>query len=505
MNFDFRFYWRLMLRRLPTMMIIIIICSALGFIQAVRLPATYTTEARLLVEAARIDTNNADSLADEQIQIIRERLLTRANLLDIANEFDVLEDYSALPPDTIVRIMQANTQIINRGGRDRATVITVAFSARSGQIAADVVNEYVTRIIDASVAVTTGAAEDRLEFYEQEVERLSGLLSSRSAAISQFQAENADALPGNQEFRLSRQAVLQERTGSAQRELSSLIDQRARIIEIYELGGRVPTDEGSLTEDQRQLRDLERELAQLLTIYSDTAPQIVTMQRRIDQLRAQVAATGSPNDSITPGQAVLDLQLAQIDDQILELESIISEAESELVQLEDAIARTPLNAITMGSMERDYETVRAQYDNAVALLAEADENVRVTLRQFGQRITLTEPATAPRSPTSPNRKLIAFFGGVIGVGLAAGLFVLLELLNRTVRRPAEISSALGIAPLVTIPYIETRREKFLRVTTRAVAMVMIIAGLPAILWWVDQNYLPLDQLAGEILSRLGLA
>jgi hypothetical protein len=84
-----------------------------------------------------------------------------------------------------------------------------------GQIAADVVNEYVTRIIAANVELRTGRAEGTLDFFEQEVERLSTELANRSAQISQFQAENADALPADQTFRLSRQAVLQERIASA--------------------------------------------------------------------------------------------------------------------------------------------------------------------------------------------------------------------------------------------------------------------------------------------------
>jgi uncharacterized protein involved in exopolysaccharide biosynthesis len=163
----------------------------------------------------------------------------------------------------------------------------VSFEARNGEIAADVVNEYVTRIIAANVELRTGRAEGTLDFFEQEVQRLSGELDARSAQISQFQAENADALPADQSFRLSRQAVLQERLASAQRELSSLIDQRARIIEVYEATGQIASAEDILTDDQRQLRNLDRELAQLLSIYSEDAPQVVTLRRRIDTLRAR--------------------------------------------------------------------------------------------------------------------------------------------------------------------------------------------------------------------------
>ena len=48
MKAEIKFYWRLFLRRLPWMLPIVILCTTLGVVQAVRLPAIYETEARLL-------------------------------------------------------------------------------------------------------------------------------------------------------------------------------------------------------------------------------------------------------------------------------------------------------------------------------------------------------------------------------------------------------------------------------------------------------------------------
>jgi len=509
MKNDIRFYWRLVLRRLPVMLAIIILFTALTLVQAVRLPAVYETEARLLVEAPQISGDLVEvtvtTSADEEITIIRERLLTRANMLSIANQFDVFENYDELPPDTIVELMRERTNIQSSGGRNEATLITVSFEARSGQIAADVVNEYVTRIIAANVELRTGRAEGTLDFFENEVERLSGELASRSARISQFQAENADALPADQAFRLGRQAVLQERMSSAQRELSTLIDQRARIIAIYEATGQIAATDNTLTDDQRQLRDLERELAQQLSIYSEDAPQIVTLRRRIDTLRNQVATTSPQDGPGNSGQAVLDMQLGQIDAQIESLESVISEAEAELVRLEDSIARTPINAITLQGLERDYENIRMQYDSAVARLAQASTGERIELTARGQRITLIEAANVPSEAARPNRRLMAVAGVGAGIGIAVGLFILLEFLNRTVRRPVEINRWLGIEPLATIPHISTRTERFKRIGFRVATLLLVAAGLPAGLWAIDTYYIPLDQLATDVMSRLGLA
>jgi polysaccharide chain length determinant protein (PEP-CTERM system associated) len=510
MKSDIKFYWRMILRRLPIMMSIIILFSAMGLVQAIRLPASFQTEARLLVESPQISDELVDvtvtTSPDEEITIIRERLITRANILEIADRFDVYENYAEMTPDRIVERMRESTQIESQGGRNQATVITVGFEARSGQIAADVVNEYVTRIINANVELRTERAEGTLDFFEQEVQRLSSELGERSARISQFQAENADALPDDQAFRLNRQAVLQERVASAQRELSSLIDQRARIIEVYEATGQVTAVDDVLTDDQRQLRDLERELAQLLSIYSEDAPQVITLRRRIDTLREQVSATtADPAAQSNSAQAVLDLQLGQIDTQIETLEGIIGEAAAELVRLEDAIGRTPLNAITLESLQRDYENIRLQYDSAVARLAQASTGERIELTSRGQRITVIEAASVPDEPSSPNRRLIAAAGGMAGIGIAGLLFLILETLNRTVRRPVEITRALGIEPLATLPHISTRSERLGRIALRTAALLLVIGGLPAALWAVDTYYIPLDQLTADVLARLGLA
>jgi polysaccharide chain length determinant protein (PEP-CTERM system associated) len=508
MNTELLFYWRMLLRRFPLMIAIVILFTVLGLIQAVRLPAVYEATARLLVESPQISDNLVDvtvtTSADEEITIIRERLLTRSNLLDIAVEFDVFEDYSEMPPTAILGNMLQSTSIDSRGGRNQATMITVGFEARSGEIAANVVNEYVTRIIDANIELRTSRAEGTLDFFEQELQRLSAELDARSARINEFQAANASALPADQPFRLNRQSVLQERIASGQRELSSLIDQRARIIEVYESTGQIGAGDSILSDDQRQLRDLERDLAQLLSIYSEDAPQVVTLRRRIDTLRDRVISTTDSNAPETSGQAVLNLQLNQIDAQIANLESVIEDSSAELARLEEAIARTPLNAITLEGLQRDYENIRVQYDSAVARLAQASTGERIEVTSRGQRISLVEPAVVPVSPSRPNRKLIALASFGVGLSLAVGIFVLFEFLNDKIRRPVEITRSIGIEPLATIPYISTRAERRKRIVFRASSAILVIVGLLGALWVVDAFYFPLDQLALDLLTSLGL-
>ncbi|ABD57155.1 GumC family protein [Jannaschia sp. CCS1] len=516
MNFDLRFYLRLFIRRLPAMMTIIIVCSAIGVVLAMRLPPTYSTSARLLMESPQIPDALAAAIVnvspDEEIEIIRQRLLTRVNLLNIANEMNVFENYAATPADEMVQHMRAHTRIRSTGGQNQPTLITVSFEARAPQIAANVVNEYVTRIVSANVELRTGLAEDTLSFFEQEVSRLSTELDLRSGYIAEFQIENADALPDDQAFRLNRQALLQERIGSAERERATLQDQRARVIAIFEQTGQINSgNPETLSPEEQQLHAAEAELANALTIFSETNPQVQLLQRQVERLREQIAAgietgqeEGENDDARSSTRTVLDLQLTQIDTQITALDTLIAETQQELQRLEDAISRTPSNAITLSSLERNYENIRDQYDQAVARLADASTGERIELTSRGQRISLIESANVPRSPSSPDRPMVAATGVALGIGLAGALFLLLELLNRTVRRPVEITNALGIQPLAVIPYLDTQSLRLRRRLIRLISLIIVILGVPAALWAIDMYYMPLDQLAERVLSRLGV-
>lgn len=511
---DIHFYWRLFLRRLPITVGILVICTAAGVYQALRLPGVYETSARLLVESAQLPEDLSDSIVDvaaaEEIQIISEQLLTRANLLEIAFEQDVFENYSQIPSDQIVDRMRAATSINNQGGgRNRAMTINISFEARSGQIAADVVNEYVTRVLAASVELRTGRASNTLDFFERTVERLSSELDEQSAQISQFQMENADALPAEQNFRLQRQAALETTIAGGQRELSALVDQRARLIEIHEVTGQVDSGTGgvNVSPEQRQLEVLQLELSDLLSRLAPTHPRVTELERRIDALEARIAGTalssaeGEPEQR-TSQQAILDLQLSQLDVQIENVEAVIRDAEAALEQVNDAIARTPLNAIMLQGLERDYANIQRQYDLAVARRAQARSGQLAELDGRGQRITLIESADVPRSPASPNRRLIAVSGFAIGLAIAAGLFVMLEFLNRTVRRSADINRGLGIEPLVSVPYFVTKGERRRRIARRIGGSLAAIGAAVAALFLVNSMVMPLDQLADTVLDQL---
>jgi hypothetical protein len=201
---------------------------------------------------------------------------------------------------------------------------------------------------------------------------------------------------------------------------------------------------------------------------------------------------------------MLDVTLADIDQRVAGLQEELDNVVRELDRLETSIQATAANAIALNALERDFQNIQARYNTAVTNLDQARVNERVEVSAQGQRISVLENANVPQEPTGPNRFKLIAMGIAAGGGLAAGFFILLELLNRAIRRPFELQSKFGIIPLAVIPYMESRRERMIRRAALLSAFLAVLIGVPAALWYIDTQYMPLDVLANKVFDRLGL-
>lgn len=508
MKDEIKFYVSIFLRRLHYFVLVAGLVSAVGVTVATILPPVYRAEAVLLVEGAQIPGSLASSTVSigvgQQIQIIRQRLLTRNELLNTADTLNIYEQRDGLSPAAIVADLRGRIIIQPRLGRGGNTVV-VGFTGTDPVKTAEVANALVTRVLDENVRLRTGTATQTLDFFQEEAERLSAAIDRKSAEILQFKLDHSDALPDSLDYRRGRQAELQQRKVQLQREAIELAEERAEIVELFERTGRIEPEEDSLTPEQRQLRELQGQLDSALLIYSERNPRVRVIQSRIAALEStvaqQLAAAGEGDDETT----LFDLRMAEFDSDLQKLADEEARIEQELQELADSIEETPNNSIRLSEMEREFSTIRSQYNAAASRLAEAAMGERIELTAKGQRISLLEQAIVPRAPSSPNRPLLAAASVGAGVGLGAALVVLLELLNPAVRRPVEISRKLGIAPIATFPLVRTGRQKLLRKTIIFGLLALVLVGIPATIWALHTYYLPLDLLIERALDKAGLS
>ncbi len=513
---DLKFYLSLFVRRLPYFLLVAITVTAIGFTVANVLPPVYVAEARLLVESEQIPDELAASTvrteATEQLQIIESRIMTRANLLELASRLRIYAGQPTLPADDLVEDMRERTTIERIGGpsitsrnAEGATLVRVACEAPTAAMSAQVTNEFVTLILRENVSMRTTVAGQTLEFFRQEVERLDQELALRRSRILEFQQENQEALPDSLEFRRSQQAAAQERLLQLDRDEATLKDRRARLVDLYERTGRVSVSPEQRTPMQRRLQAARDELSSALSLYSPSHPRVKVLESQVASLEAQAASGGASTAASDPGLSAYDVQLSDIDGQMAFIADQRGRLEAALETLSQTIAATPRNASQLETLQRDHANLRIQYDQAVASRARAETGDLIEALSKGERISVIEQAVAPRQPTSPNRPLIAAGGLGGGIALGLGLVVLLEMMNRSIRRPMEITQRLGVTPFATIPYIRTRREARRRSAIIGGALVLALVGVPAAIWAVDTYFLPIDLLIDQASRRLGLA
>lgn len=513
MNIDLHYYLAVLLRRLHYVILIFAAVSAAALTLALKLPPVYEASATLLLEAPQIpDALAAPTVGTaslEQLQILEQRLLTRPNMLDIARKLRVFPNMRNMTPDDIVSAMQSATDINIHTGRDQAALMTITFDAGQARTAADVVNEYVTRILADNLAMRTSQAQDTLQFFKQEVDRLQGDLNAQSAKIVAFQNANADALPSTLDMRLQQQAALQERLASTERDAASLQDQKQRLIDIFRATGQVAGAGSAAAEtpEAKLLTQAKSDLAQALAIYAPDNPKVKMLQARVDQLQStvdkQANASGATQTAPQP-MSMLDIQTADIDSRIKQLNQQHADVEKALVKLKESIDRTPDVAVQLDTLNRDYANIQTHYNAASDRLNKASTGERIEALSKGQRIAVLDAASAPDSPTRPNRPKIAAMGAAAGLVLGFGLVVLLEILNTSIRRPIDLVRGLNITPIGTIPYIRTPGERRWRRFAVGGLFLAVVLGLPAVLYAIDTYYQPLDILLAKVNAKLGL-
>ena len=515
MTNDFKFYLTLFKRRLPVMLLLFLMAAIAGVVMSQRLPTLYQTSAKLLVEDAQIEddrdrfSNNAQQEAAEQLEVIQQRLLTRSNLLEIARETQAIPELNSLAPDEIVEKMREATVISRSSGRDRATLMTIQFEGGDPRKVAAVVNRYVTIVLDESVSKLQGEAAERLQFFEVELENLSEELDAQSAKILAFKTANSDALPENRDYRQTRQSSLQQALQRAERDLDSARAERENLVRIFEATGELNlSPDAPQTLEEQELADLRRRMREFEAL-GISNPKVDNLKTRIDALtriveQAKLDDIGLTQVSGEQSQqtSALQISLSQIDTRIAALESEIATSTEELAVLNDQIDRTALNGISLTAMEREQANIQNLYTAAVGRLAQARMQERITATANGEKITVIEAANVPTIPSSPNRPAVMALGLGAGLALAAGLFLLLELLNQSIRRPIDVERALEITPLATIPRIESLGRKRLRRFNQILILLTIVVGVPVALWAIDTYYLPLDLIFEQIKDKL---
>ena len=512
LDFDLKFYLSLFWRRFPLFLFVWALISALGVLVALLLPEKYKSTASILVESEQIEGSTVSLSPNEQIQVIQQRIMTRQNLLELADTHSIFSGRQDLSPSAQVEEMEEATsfETMDFGraarGTENAIAFTVSFAGRSGPLAAGVTNELVTQILELNASTRQGVAESNREFFEQEVTRLDRELTELENTLSTFKTQNQSSLPELLEFNQEQLIALKENLTRLEGEERELNEQRNAMLRVIENPELIEVEAAQMSPDERELARLEAERANLRATFSENHPKVraVDTQIRVIKARLGPATGGGTGDVIAQRVAKMKLALEQLDRRFLILNEQRDEVVAEISRLETAVTQSPKIEAQLNMMNRRYDSLRRQYAENEEKLAQAKTGEVIEDRGKGERFSVIERANVPDEAEGPGKLIIAAGGVAGGFFAALGLVMLLELLNRSIRRPADLISGLGLQPFATIPYIQTSQDIRRKRLSSIAVVLMILVAVPAVLYAVHYYYLPLDFLLMRVAEELGI-
>ncbi|TMV86887.1 hypothetical protein FGG78_19385, partial [Thioclava sp. BHET1] len=196
---DWRFLGLIALRRLPLGLFFLVLGGAAGLTFALILPPVYRSEAVLSLEPTPIpgppQELGVDRPAAERLLLLRERLLARDRLLDLARKHDLPEEVRDRSVDEVLRYMDRRCRVEISYGNGKPALMTLRFEAGQPDRARAVVASLLAQVRQDALAQRLGHARERLAFLDRALSSLAEQRAQGQLALRRFRMAHQGALP----------------------------------------------------------------------------------------------------------------------------------------------------------------------------------------------------------------------------------------------------------------------------------------------------------------------
>jgi succinoglycan biosynthesis transport protein ExoP len=496
-----------------------------GLVITMLIPPVFQSTGTIVIESQQVPVDlvqaTVTSFADERIEVIKQRVMTRENLLQIIEKYSLFKspefEGSKITPSEMIDQMRRQIQVIlvnanvqNRGSK--GTSGTIAFKVvvenRHPELAQRVANELVTLFLDANVKVRTERASQTTVFLTQEATKLKTDLEALEAQIAGYKSENGAALPENVAVNTNSIERMESDLRALEAESRSA-NEELRALELELSGAKAGVGAGGTNQarsPEEELRVAKSELSRLAALYTDNHPDVRAARRKVEALERSAPQTSSSGSGI---QNTGDMQVARIENRISSARGRIklisqqqSTIRSRMSTAEQQLLKAPQVERGLSALTRDYQNAQKKYDEirAKQMTAQVAENMEDD--QKAERFTLLEPPLLADKPVRPDRGKLGAMSFFLALAAAAGVVFALETVSGTVRGMDALALVVGQQPLVSIPYIEIQSEVVQRNRYMKYGVMAGAAGLLALLLLLHFAVMPLDILFYKLLNRL---
>lgn len=387
------------------------ILLALSAIIAYVLPPVYRSTATILIEEQEIPPDlvrsTITSYADQRIQVISQQVMTRANLMQIVERYNLYprqrrhetneEILARMREDIKLNIVNADVIDRRSGAKTAATIaFTLSYDGETAESAQKVANELTSLYLNENLKTRQEKAAETSTFLTEEVRRLSEHISETESKLASFKAQNVGRLPElvglNMQMRdrtdselleTDRQiSVLQERKFNIEGQLAQMKPNSPMIS----AGGE------RILDTTERLKTLEAQYASISGIYAAEHPDVIKMQREISALRKETGGSDSASEQ--------DKQLARLRSELATSREKYSDDHPDIQKLQRSIASLEKAILSPKAKVKDsrkpenptyiaFESQLASTENELRTLLSKRADLKAKMASYEARIEQT--------------------------------------------------------------------------------------------------------------------
>jgi polysaccharide chain length determinant protein (PEP-CTERM system associated) len=490
-----------------------VVVLAAAAVIAVTMPPIYRSTGAIMVESQQIPDTVVPSAIkshfDERINTIKQRVLTRESLLQIANKRGLFKGSGGSRPTTeLIDGMRnrINIELVNvdappnyRQGRT-TIAFKLSFDDRQSDIAHDVAKDLVTLFLDWNIKLRTESATEATLFLTQEADKLKAEVDRLEEMIAAYKRQNSNTLPEQETLRAGMLARAELDLREVERDIRSTKD------EIRTLEAELSVASSGMGElPSQELPRLKAEFAKLAAIYTESHPDLRALQRKIAALE-QTGGVQEPQSAASPAPSLaVYVARSKVETANARLESLEQQKKmlkAKITQNEHAIELTPRVKQGLDILVRDRDSAQKKYEEIYNKKMNAKIAENLESENKSERFSLLEPPLRPEKPFKPDRAKIFVMGLLLAFGSSGGMLVLMATVDQRIRGMDALTHVLGQPPLAVIPYLVTHGEEAHKKRVLKLSMAVFVGVLLAAAAAIHFLYMPLDVVLTKVQARL---
>jgi polysaccharide biosynthesis transport protein len=521
---------------------------ALGGAAALILPDVYRSSGLIEIEGAENVRQSAgdptlqDAIArqsdeplyaDQYVQSLSTAVLSNKNLSKLLEKEQLYDDQKDDPKSALQRLSKdikvdmVTVPILDpESGRERevVTAFTVSYDNLDPQRSYAGAKWLTEAFLEGNRQDRRSYAAGTAKFFGSEAERMRKRVGELEGKLAEFKAKYVGQLPDLNQLNMTSMDRAENEINSVESQLQGL--RRERVFLVAQL-----QQARSTGPETTSINTLEAEYKQKSAIYDANHPDMISLRRQIDMMRAGGSPTGmtlrqqvqqqksilaearqrygeehpdikriernieSLEARIKSGESAdttlasdspmavqLQTQLNATDTQIAAMQQRGLELRKKMTDLEGRMNTAPQVEKEYQAVTRDLDSARAKFQDLLKKQMDAEVSEAAIANGTADKFHVKAEPTLPDEPAKPQR--IAIFAVAFAFALIAAItsVVFAQLLDPTVRGVRDIRDILDVTPLTAVPVIEQvgrNPHRKMRWAFSRAAIVLLAVGAAA--------------------------